>query len=44
MLFVVAYQGGSRGCPVVLKGDLNNDWEWDEHDPDPPNFSVTSEY
>lgn len=32
----MGYTPGARGCPVVLKGELNQPWSWDAHRPGPP--------
>lgn len=42
-LWAVNYAAGARGCPVYLRGDLNQPWEWDQFDPEPP-ASVPSGY
>lgn len=35
-LWMVEYVAGARGCPVVLKGELNQPWAWDAFDPRAP--------
>lgn len=43
-LYVIEYGPEQRGCPLVLRGDLNHDWEWDTYDPDPFQFVITHDY
>lgn len=43
-LYIVAYVPGERGCPLLLKGDLNMDHHWDVFDPDIDKFDVPEGY
>lgn len=43
-LYVIEYGPEQRGCPLVLRGDLNHDWEWDTYGPDPFHFAITHDY
>nr|EMP15289.2 hypothetical protein ISGA_1306 [Gordonia sp. NB41Y] len=43
-LWIVDYVAGARGCPVVLKGELDRRWEWDAFAPTPPMGEIPSEY
>lgn len=43
-LYVIDYGPEQRGCPLLLRGDINHDWEWDTYDPDPFKFAITNEY
>jgi len=42
--YVIKYNSNEKGCPQVLKGDLNTDWEWDVFDPCPDKFVITHNY
>lgn len=43
-LYVIDYGPEQRGCPLVLRGDINRDWEWDTYDPDPDRAVITHDY
>jgi hypothetical protein len=39
-LYVLEYEPGARGCPAILKGEINMDWQWDDFEPHPDKFSI----
>jgi hypothetical protein len=43
-LYVVTYRADEHGCPLVLKGDLNHDWEFDTFDPNPESAEIRHSY
>lgn len=43
-IYIINYDPGMIGCPIVLKGDLNKPWSWDEHDPNPEAFNISGGY
>jgi len=43
-LWIVDYVAGDRGCPLVLKGQLNRPWVWDQFDPEPPTGGFPPDY
>jgi hypothetical protein len=43
-LYVVEYLPGARGCPTLLKGEINMDWQWDGSDPNPDQFEISGDY
>jgi hypothetical protein len=43
-LFVIEYEPGARGCPTLLKGEINMDWQWDDFEPDPDKFAINGNY
>jgi len=42
--YVIRYESGAPGCPLVLKGQINKDWTWDHLDPAPDQFEVADDY
>lgn len=43
-LFVVDYLAGTRGCPMIMKGERSRDWQWEAYDPKPELLSIDGEY
>jgi hypothetical protein len=44
--YVLEYDdtGKAHGCPPLLAGDLNHEWQWDPFDPNPDRFAITAAY
>jgi hypothetical protein len=42
--FIIKYASGAVGCPVLVHGRLNPDWEWDLLDPHPEKITIKNHY
>jgi hypothetical protein len=42
--YVISYDDSAKGCPVLLKGDLNHDWQWNIIDTTTHHLPLKFEY